>query len=165
MNKKMTTFFVVGLLIAATSAFAQLKPTPKVAKTLTNIDAAIMRATQPSVKIFQRRALYMQQMRASGKYQQAWANYYRGDMQASAATATCKFYTMHPELLYSAMTQIIDRTTGHRFLILEPVATVPGVVDAEKQVFIYSLDNPGKEGIEVGRDNFLEHTHWYKVIK
>ena len=165
MNKKIVMFLLAGLLVTASTTFAQLKPTPKVAKTLTGIEAAVVRATQPSVKIFQQRALHMQQMRASGKYEQAWANYYRGKMKASAATATCKFYTMHPELLYTAMTQIIDRTTGHRFLILEPVATVPGVVDAEKQVFIYSLDNPGKEGIEVGRDNFLDHTHWYKVIK
>ena len=158
-------FLLAGLLVTASTTFAQLKPTPKVAKTLTGIEAAVVRATQPSVKIFQQRASHMQQMRASGKYEQAWAKHFQGDMQASAATATCKFYTMHPELLYTAMTQIVERASGRRFLVLEPITTIPGVVDADSQVFIYSLDNPGKEGVEVGRDNFLDHPHWYKVIE
>ena len=114
----------------------------------------------------QERYRYMQQIRRNNTYGQAWAAFYRGDMQAMpVSVALCKFYTLHPELLHTAMTQIVEKSTGKKFLVLEPVLDNLGASNVTGQVFLYSLDEPGKEGVALDRAALLDHPDAYEVTE
>lgn len=160
MQKIVALGLLVVLAMPGTHAFSQVENVTKGVKNLAGVEAAITRATQQALHPLNQRALNMLQIRINGTYQQAWKQFYRGDMQiVPMATAVCKFYTLHPELLHTGLTKVVEKSTGRRFMVLEPVLRGSG-----KDVFLYSLDNTQLERVAIGRSQLLDEKK-YKVIE